>query len=95
MARNAVQIQKEFRDPAFNRQYGTEKQYRALVVALCWPDRSSAQPVVVGSRESGSSEAARRAGDPKNTGAASTKIKGLLRARPSTWHLVAWIGRLG
>ncbi len=80
MACNAVPFQKGFRDPAFDRQYGIEEQYRALVIALRWPDRSSAQPVVVGSRGSGSSEAERRDGGAENTGAASKEIKGLIGA---------------
>ncbi len=38
MARNAVQFQKGLSEPAFDRQYGTEEQCRAVVVAARWPD---------------------------------------------------------
>src|SRR5271165_5176671 len=38
MARNAVQFQKGLSEPAFERQYGTEEQCRATVVASRWPD---------------------------------------------------------
>ena len=38
MARNAVQFQKGLGGPAFDRQYGTEEQCRAVVVAARWPD---------------------------------------------------------
>ena len=38
MARNAVQFQKGLSEPAFDRQYGTEEQCRAVVIALRWPD---------------------------------------------------------
>ena len=38
MARNAVQFQKGLSEPAFERQYDTEEQCRAAVVASRWPD---------------------------------------------------------
>ena len=38
MARNAVQFQKGLSEPAFDRQYGTEEQCRAVVIAARWPD---------------------------------------------------------
>ena len=38
MARNAVQFQKGLSEPAFERQYGTEEQCRAVVVASRWPN---------------------------------------------------------
>jgi hypothetical protein len=38
MARNAVQFQKGLSEPAFDRQYGSEEQCRAVVVASRWPD---------------------------------------------------------
>jgi len=38
MARNAVQFQKGLSEPEFERQYGTEEQCRAAVVASRWPD---------------------------------------------------------
>ena len=38
MAHNAVQFQKGLSEPAFDRQYGTEEQCRAVVVAARWPD---------------------------------------------------------
>jgi ribosomal protein L37AE/L43A len=38
MARNVVQFQKGLSEPAFDRQYGTEEQCRAVVIALRWPD---------------------------------------------------------
>jgi len=38
MARNVVQFQKGLSEPAFDRQYGSEEQCRAVVVALRWPD---------------------------------------------------------
>ena len=37
MARNAVQFQKGPSEPAFERQYGTEEQCRAVVIASRWP----------------------------------------------------------
>ncbi len=40
MASNAVQFQKGFSEPAFDRQYGTKEQCRAVAIALCWPGRS-------------------------------------------------------
>jgi len=38
MARNVVQFQKGLSEPAFDRQYGTEEQCRAVVIGLRWPD---------------------------------------------------------
>src|SRR5208283_5837633 len=38
MARNTVQFQKGLSEPEFGRQYGTEEQCRAVVVASRWPD---------------------------------------------------------
>ena len=38
MARNAVQFQKGLSEPAFDRQYGSEEQCRAVVIAARWPD---------------------------------------------------------
>src|SRR3954453_19554196 len=38
MARNMVQFQKGLSEPAFERQFGTEEQCRAAVVASRWPD---------------------------------------------------------
>jgi transposase-like protein len=38
MARNMVQFQKGLSEPDFERQYGSEEQCRAVVVALRWPD---------------------------------------------------------
>ena len=38
MARNTVQFQKGLSEPAFERQYGSEEQCRAVVVALRWPN---------------------------------------------------------
>ena len=38
MARNAVQFQRRRSEAAFERQYGTEEQCRAVVVASRWPD---------------------------------------------------------
>ena len=37
MARNGVQFQKGLSEPAFEQQYGTEEQCRAIVVAVRWP----------------------------------------------------------
>ncbi len=37
MARNVVQFQKGLSEPAFEQQYGTEEQCRAIVVAARWP----------------------------------------------------------
>src|SRR5580698_2403499 len=37
MARNVVQFQKGLSEPAFERQYGTEEQCRAIVIASRWP----------------------------------------------------------
>lgn len=37
MARNIVQFQKGLSEPAFEEQYGTEAQCRAVVIALRWP----------------------------------------------------------
>ena len=34
MARNVVQFQKGLSEPAFEQQYGTEEQCRAIVIAL-------------------------------------------------------------
>ena len=34
MAGNAVQFQKRPSEPAFDRQHGTEEQFRAVVIAL-------------------------------------------------------------
>jgi ribosomal protein L37AE/L43A len=38
MARNTVQFQKGLSEPEFERQFGTEEQCRAAVVASRWPD---------------------------------------------------------
>ena len=38
MARNVVQFQKGLSEPAFERQYGSEEQCRAAVVASRWPN---------------------------------------------------------
>lgn len=38
MARNKVQFQKGLSEPAFERQYGTEEQCRAIVIASRWPN---------------------------------------------------------
>jgi len=38
MARNGVQFQKGLSEPAFEQQYGTEEQCRAVVVASRWPN---------------------------------------------------------
>jgi ribosomal protein L37AE/L43A len=38
MARNGVQFQKGLSEPAFEQQYGTEEQCRAVVIASRWPD---------------------------------------------------------
>ena len=38
MARNVVQFQKGLSEPAFEQQYGTEEQCRAIVIELRWPD---------------------------------------------------------
>ena len=38
MARNTVQFQKGLSEPAFARQFGTEEQCRAVVIAARWPD---------------------------------------------------------
>src|ERR1035438_4328152 len=38
MARNTVQFQKGLSEPEFERQYGTEEQCRATVVASRWPN---------------------------------------------------------
>src|SRR5271169_1506253 len=38
MARNMVQFQKGLSEPAFEQQYGTEEQCRAIVIELRWPD---------------------------------------------------------
>ena len=38
MARNGVQFQKGLSEPEFDRQFGTEVQCRAVVVASRWPD---------------------------------------------------------
>jgi hypothetical protein len=38
MARNTVQFQKGLSEPAFELQYGTEEQWRAVVVASRWPN---------------------------------------------------------
>jgi Transposase zinc-ribbon domain len=37
MARNGVQFQKGLGEPAFEQQYGTEEQCRAIVVSARWP----------------------------------------------------------
>src|SRR6185369_7185138 len=37
MARNVVQFQKGLSEPAFEQQYGTEEQCRAIVIASRWP----------------------------------------------------------
>ena len=37
MARNVVQFQNGLSEPAFEQQYGTEEQCRAIVVAARWP----------------------------------------------------------
>ena len=37
MARNVVQFQKGLSEPAFEQQYGTEAQCRAIVIASRWP----------------------------------------------------------
>jgi len=49
MARNVVQFQKGLSEPAFDRQYGTEEQCRAVVIALRWPDGFCCPPAAVGS----------------------------------------------
>ena len=38
MARNAAQFRKQLSEPAFDRRYGTEKQCRAVAIAVRWPD---------------------------------------------------------
>src|SRR5277367_3253154 len=38
MARNVVQFQKGLSEPAFEQQYATEEQCRAIVIQLRWPD---------------------------------------------------------
>ena len=38
MARNKVQFQKGLSEPAFDRQYATEEQCRAIVIASRWPN---------------------------------------------------------
>ena len=38
MARNTVQFQKGLSEPAFERQFGTEEQCRAVVMASRWPN---------------------------------------------------------
>ena len=38
MARNVVQFQKGLSEPAFEQQYGTEEQCRAVVIASRWPN---------------------------------------------------------
>lgn len=38
MARNTVQFQKGLSEPAFESQYGTEEQCRAIVIRSRWPD---------------------------------------------------------
>ena len=38
MARNAVQFQRGLSEPAFEQQYGTEEQCRAVVIASRWPN---------------------------------------------------------
>jgi transposase-like protein len=38
MARNVVQFQKCLSEPAFEQQYGTEEQCRAVVIASRWPN---------------------------------------------------------
>jgi ribosomal protein L37AE/L43A len=38
MARNVVQFQKGLSEPAFEQQYGTEEQCRAIVIESRWPD---------------------------------------------------------
>src|SRR5690242_21492007 len=38
MARNVVQFQKGLSEPAFEQQYGTEEQCRAIVIELRWPE---------------------------------------------------------
>ena len=37
MARNVVQFQKGLSEPAYEQQYGTEEQCRAMVIASRWP----------------------------------------------------------
>jgi hypothetical protein len=37
MARNVVQFQKGLSEPAFEQQYGTEEQCRAIVISSRWP----------------------------------------------------------
>jgi Transposase zinc-ribbon domain len=37
VARNVVQFQKGLSEPAFEQQYGTEEQCRAIVIASRWP----------------------------------------------------------
>ena len=37
MARNVVQFQKGLSEPAFEQQYGSEEQCRAIVIASRWP----------------------------------------------------------
>ena len=38
MARNVVQFQKGLSEPEFERRYGREEQWRAVVIASRWPD---------------------------------------------------------
>ena len=38
MARNAVQFQRGLSEVEFERLYGTEEQFRAVVIAARWPD---------------------------------------------------------
>ncbi len=38
MARNAVQFQRGLSDAELDRLYGTEKQFRAVVIAARWLD---------------------------------------------------------
>ena len=49
MARNAVQFQKGLSEPAFEQQYGTEEQCRAVVIASRWPDGFDVRYAAAGS----------------------------------------------
>jgi transposase-like protein len=51
MARNKVQFQKGLSEPAFEEQYGTEEQCRAVVIALRWP-KGFVCPICSGGRYS-------------------------------------------
>ena len=49
LARNVVQFQKGLSEPAFEQQYGTEEQCRAVVIASRWPTASNARYAAAGS----------------------------------------------